>query len=318
MYASRDQATGEYYEKLLRAGAVKLEFSLLGCVYLERGQLGYYVTEKEEKFFQFLLQCERNNIYTTPATLQADWCMVAKGERQTLKRNLQIRLLKKLRAQYHHDFFDAIRKLNGLIAQDWATPLLEPWYHALDSCFDADLLHLFESTLSMMAQMKLLQDGSKQKYLRWLQKQQKQLEVDEVAQEGERHIYAGFGYLEREDRRQITYKQYTKYYTAWRERQRFLQQGKVVSPVFTKTYFFDAIGFQVIQNAKQQFLQTMERIMDQQYFAMLEKCYTLPSILPIEQYEQLYRQIYLQGHQEEANTFALYGAQLRLFSSFWP
>jgi len=318
MYASRDQATGEYYEKLLQAGAVKLEFSLLGCAYLERGQLGYYVTEKEEKFFQFLLQCERNNIYTTPAMVQTDWCMVAQGERQTLKRSLQMRLLRKLKAQYHQEFFDAIQQLNDVTAQNWAAPLLESWYQELDSCFDADLLQLFESTLSMMAQMKLLQENSKQKYLRWLQMQQKQLEVDEVVQEGERHIYAGFGYMERDDRQQITYKHYTKYYTAWQERQRFLQQGKVVSPVFTKTYFFDAVGFQVIQKAKRQFLQTMERIMDQQYFAMLEQCYTLPSILPIEQYEQLYRQIYLQGSQAELNALALYGAQLRLFSSFCP
>jgi hypothetical protein len=139
------------------------------------------------------------------------------------------------------------------------------------------------------------------------------VELDMVAQEGEEHVYAALAYLDEVTSQKITYKCYSKHYVAWQERQKLLRQGKIVSPVFRKSLYFDAIGFQTVQEKKQQFMQRVKEIFDLSYFEWLRQLYLLPNPISIEQHRMLKQQLDAFGNEKELEAFALYSAQLRLF-----
>ena len=310
-YGGRDQATGLYYEKLLNAGAVDEEFQLFGCMYLEHGEPGFFVTEKEKKFFEFQLDCEQKGIYCTPPMLETYWAKVAKGERQKLKKQFQFDLIEKLERQYHSSFFENIKRISEIPSSDAAEIVFSTWKSELDSCYDLDLLHLYEATVAMALQMKLLTPYSGMKYLNWVKQLKKQLMEDELRQDGELHTYAGLAYMDSGDET-IRYIQYGKHYTAWKKRQQLMLEGKLVSPVLIKNLYYAATDFSIIQEKRKHFEQCMKEIMNAKYFEYLKELYALPKIVSKEFYNPMAQEMNTTGTVEEQTAFQLYCARLRL------
>lgn len=309
-YGGRDQAIGFYYERLLNAGAVDEEFQLYGCMYLEQGEPGFYVTGKAVKMSAFRLERAQRGAYCTPVILQSYRAKVARGERQKLKRQFQFDVLKKLEEMYRTEFFQLIEKLYALPASDEAWPDFLKWKAALDGTFDADVLHLYKETVSMVTQMKLLTVSKEQQLIQWVETVEQQLMENEQQEEGEPHIFAGLAWLNEKD--EIQYQQYGKQDMAWEKRQKLILQGNLVSPVFTKKLYYTATDFRVIQEKRQEFKQCMHTILGKDYFDFLRALYALPSVVPERIYRQMLQTAEIICNADEKTAFQLYGAQLRM------
>lgn len=309
-YGSRDQAIGFYYEKLLNAGAVDEVFQLYGCMYLENGEPGFYVTGKAEKMSAFRLERAQRGAYCTPVILQSYRAKVARGERQKLKRQFQFDVLKKLEETYRPVFFQLIEQLNAVAANDTAWPVLIEWKMLLDGNYNMDLLHLYKETVSMATQMKVLTVSKEQQLVQWIQSVEHQLQQDELQQEGEAHTFAGIAWLN--ENGEIQYQQYGKPDAAWNKRQELMLAGNLVSPVFLKELYYTATDFRVIQKKRQEFEQCMYEIMGKDYFDYLRTLYTLPSVMPETTYHQMLQTAEAACNPNEKTAFQLYGAQLRM------
>ncbi|MEL7564336.1 MAG: hypothetical protein AAGU27_05575 [Dehalobacterium sp.] len=311
MYAGRDAATSLLYAKLKQAGAVEEVFQFFGCSYLGKNEIGYFVTGKEKEFFDFLLQCEQKGIYCTSGIKQHYRCKVPNGELQNIKSNYQMDTLKRVRESYSEKFFQIISQLVNIPAQNHAEKLFQEWELELDDCNDEDKLSLFQTTLSMATSMKLLDHTAGNKISSWVQKKKKQLEDDLTIKKGEKHIYAGLGYLDC-DKKNIQYNVYSQHYIAWQERQKLLQKGFIVSPIITKELYFNPINFTITQEKNQHFYSLLKTIMDNSYVRLIKQIYDCPQIVSTEYFEILYKQINSFATQREIDDFLLYGSQLRL------
>lgn len=123
MYTGRDSATGLLYTKLKNAGAVEEEFQLFACSYLAGDSIGYFITGKEKKFFDFLLQCEQQDIYCTSGIKKSFWSKISGGMKQTIKRQYQLEVLNTIRHLYSDSYFDVIEQLKQMAAQNTAATL---------------------------------------------------------------------------------------------------------------------------------------------------------------------------------------------------
>lgn len=314
MYAGRDSATGLLYTKLKNAGAVEEEFQFFACSYLTGSSIGYFVTGKEKKFFDFVLQCEQQDIYCTSGMKKSYWGKISGGMKQTIKRRYQLEVLNTIRHLYSDSYFDTIVQLKQIAVQNTAAAMLQYWWKQIEDCYDENLINLFEATLSMAMYMKVLTIEHGQKLLQHTKRIKKQLEHEYILQDGEKHIYAGFGYMDL-DGQNREYKIYSKYYTAWQERQIFLEQGKMVSPILTKELYFDAIDFTVIQEKKYVFENLLQQTIDDKYFELLLQIYKLPRDELQKNYQRLYIQNKDSFNQQELKDFLLYGKKMGLFVS---
>ena len=311
-YGGRDAAIGQYYKMQLEKGAVEENFQFYGCTYLENGEIGFYITEKEQKFFSFLLACEQNNIYCTPPYLQTFWAKIAKGERQLLKRKFQFEMLMQMQDQYSAEFFALITELLKIEATDDANFIFSQWKEELDSSYDEDALLLFEATLSMAVQMKVLTQYTARKYLNWLNNLKQQLQDDKIQEQGEKHFYAGFAVLDIK-KNIIQYQKYSKQNTAWEKRVQMLNQDTIVTPVLVKEKFFDGINFMVVQKKNAEFEACLKKNFDTGYFERLKQIYELPMLISDEQKNEMMKKCFALEKEQEKVAFLQHASQVRLF-----
>lgn len=312
-YGNRDQAMGLYYEQLRNAGAVEEEIVLYGCLCLDnKNELSFFVTGKEEKFFQFLLNSEQNDAYCTPGTVQSIWAKIAKGEKYITKRKYQFEMIRNLKNCYSNLFFNAITKLKGITPTDEALPILTELRTRFDNRFyDIDIIHLYIETVSMAVQMKVLTSYRGHQLINSVKKIEKQLLEDELLQDAEQHTFAGLAYLD-DNTDIIHYLQFGKQYNAWEKRQKLLSQGKLVSPVFVKKQYYNATDYRIVQQKKQIFENCMREKMGEEYFGYLKQLYALPAIMDNEDYFRVLRDVQLCCNEKENAAFKIYSGQLRM------
>ncbi|MGI1659285.1 MAG: hypothetical protein ACRKFN_09930 [Desulfitobacterium sp.] len=311
MYAGRDAATSLLYSKLKEAGAVEEVFEFFGCAYSKKNKIGYFVTNKEKEFFDFIGQCEQKGIYCTSGIKQHYRCKATNNELQNMKSNYKMDTLKKVQESYSGNFFQIMSQLINIPARNYAEKLFQEWKLELDGCMNEDRLSLFETTLSMAISMKLLDYTVGKTISGWVQQKKKQFEDNLLIKKGEKHLYAGLVYLECE-RGVKNYALYPQYDRAWQARQKLLKEAFIVSPIFTKEVYFNPTNFTVIEEKKQQFHNLLVSIMDNSYVSLIKQIYDLPQIVSKEYYENLYKQMNSFATQREIDDFLLFGSQLRL------
>ena len=310
-YGGRDEAISRYYTMYLKKGLVEEEFVIYGCVYIKDQVPRIYVTGKEKSFFAFQQNCEKEGSYCTPGIRKSFWSTVAKGERQKLKRDYQFQVLQELKTLYSKNFYGILNELTEITPKDYAKSILESWDKKLDICSDIAQLNLFEATVSMLKQMKVLTDASSIYFLSHVEKLKKQFAEDSVYTEGEKHTYVGLGYSNMADS-PIEYLTFDSYYTAQIKQQQLLAKGYLVSPIFSEERYFNAVDFRVVKQHKEEFTQKMKTLMGEQYFALLLSVYRVPGILSEEERNKICAKISSCFSENEKEALQLYTAKLRI------
>lgn len=313
-YGGRDAAIGQYYTNYLKNGLVEEEFAIYGCVYLKENEPYLYITGKEKTFFSFQLDCEKKGYYCTPGIKRTFWSTVAKGERQNLKRSYQFQVMQELQTLYSEEFFKLINVFMDIPAKDDAKELIYYWEKQLDVCSNIAQLELFETTVSMLIQMKLLTASTGTVFLSRVEKLKQQFYEDESFQDGEPHTYAGFGCFKTGNKdEQMQFLMFDSYYNAWQKQQQLLAQQYMVSPIIAKTVYFHAVDFRIVKEYKNMFFHELQSLMGNEYFSLLKAIYQLPSIVSDKQYDRKNIQILKQLKENEKEALQQYAAKLRIY-----
>lgn len=262
-YGNRDAAIAAYYESLYKAGAVEEGYQFYGCAYETDGEIHLYVTEQEQKIFAFTLACKSKQQHCTPVQLQTSWLKVPKGNRQLYKRELQIDFAKQLAEQYSQDFFHVIKSLPQTKNNFPAESYIRHQNETLDCAGELSDLELFENTVAMMTQRKLVSTETAEKCLQHSRQMRQQMSQYEVLPTGEKHQYAGFCILEPDGSKK--YRQYARYATAQKAYEEAQLQQKKLSPLFMKTYSFDPVDFRQVQEHKDAFGRLLREKLDSRY-----------------------------------------------------
>ena len=106
MVAFRDLVCAMAVGEMSQMGCFEEEFITYGCAFWQEGHIKYLVTGKSESMEDFLVECALKDWYPTPVSVRLDRSMVAAGEREEIRQNFKLEMVRQLRRLYNRPFFD--------------------------------------------------------------------------------------------------------------------------------------------------------------------------------------------------------------------
>ena len=268
LYVNRDAAISDVYIEQKRQGLVEDVYQLYGCAYGCSGkEAGYYITSREEKIFQFLLQCEQKGIPTAKVVQTTRRIILYPGQRSAIMRSHQWMLLAELKRLYPPQLFDAVAKLHTVERNGLARNTIEEWKQRLAGSYDINKLNLLEATAALLYQEGYLEQLDLYQLKEWLWKKRQQMDTSLEVRVGEPHVYAGFCW---KDDTGCHYDMYTSHYKAYCARWALVAQRKTVSPILQQTRYFKAMDFHVVNEQRKQFQQMLKKELSEVYMLWLE------------------------------------------------
>lgn len=280
MVAARDIKCGNDVAKMAALGRYAEEFIVYAVSYQENGQLWHRVSSDQEELWRFVEDCQQRDIYPTIVEEWVNRTLVPSGERDTYLLNSKISLAQKMKRHYTEAFMAELTQFAQAENNNTASALLEGEHEALLGCFERERLERFGTLVQYAYNAKKLSRNEYDRLQNWLAHIFKQMEDDVVIKKNFGRTFYGIGYKEQSKQ---------KYYTnankplVWQKRQQLLQEGKMTTPIWQKTYWYD---YQPdLLSTKKAFLAYLEQWFDGGYWQQLEAIQALPAAIDAHAYE---------------------------------
>ena len=282
MVAFRDLVCAMAVGEMSQMGCFEEEFITYGCAFWQEGHIKYLVTGKSESMEDFLVECALKDWYPTPVSVRLDRSMVAAGEREEIRQNFKLDMVRQLRRLYNQPFFTAMAHIAQAPANDQAYPLLMTMQEELEGHFDDTELRLYEELARLALKRKVLSRESFLQIVDWLADTRSQMADDAVVKEQNSRTFAGFASQQPDGR--------LKYYVnaqpqTVQERQREEEaKGFLVTPVLQKTYWFKSEN--MLMAKRQEFETLLKGCVNDAYMTRLRTIHQLPTELNAALYHE--------------------------------
>ena len=303
MVAFRDLVCAMAVGEMSQMGCFEEEFITYGCAFWQEGHIKYLVTGKSESMEDFLVECALKDWYPTPVSVRLDRSMVAAGEREEIRQNFKLEMVRQLRRLYNRPFFDAMAQIAQAPANDSAYPLLLTMQEELEGHFDDTELRLYEELARLALKRKVLCRASFLKIMDWLDDTRSQMADDAVVKDQNSRTFAGFASLQPDGR--------LKFYVnaqpqTVQERQREEEaKGPLVTPVLQKTYWFKTEN--LLAAKRQEFEALLKSCINETYMARLQTIHQLPAELDAAVYSAQLACVMDKCSPEAVEAFRSYG-----------
>lgn len=303
MVAFRDLVCAMAVGEMSQMGCFEEEFITYGCAFWQEGHIKYLVTGKSESMEDFLVECALKDWYPTPVGVRLDRSMVAAGEREEIRQNFKLDMVRQLRRLYNRPFFDAMAQIAQAPANDKAYPLLLTMQEELEGRFDDTALRLYEELARLALKRKVLCRESFLEIVDWLEDTRSQMADDAVVKDQNSRTFAGFASLQPDGR--------LKYYVnaqpqTVQERQREEEaKGLLVTPVLQKTYWFKSEN--LLAAKRQEFEALLKGCINDTYMTRLQAIHQLPTELEASVYNEQLAYVMDNCSPEAVEAFRSYG-----------
>ena len=303
MVAWRDMVCAMAVGEMSKMGCFEEEFITYGCAFWQEGRIKYLVTGKGESMEDFLVECALKDWYPTPVQVRLDRSLVAAGEREEIRQNYKLDMVRDLRRMYDRAFFDAMAAIAQVPANDNAYPLLMEMQEELDGRFDDTALRLYEDLTRLALKRKVLSREAYLEIAAWLADTRSQMADDAVVKEQNSRTFAGFASLQPDGR--------LKYYVnaqpqTVQERQREeAAKGLLVTPVLQKTYWFKTEN--MLMAKRQEFEALLKSCINESYMSRLQAIHKLPTELAADVYQDALQRLQAVSTPEAVEAFKTYG-----------
>lgn len=231
----RDVECGMDVSRMVELGKFDKEFTAYGCAYRRENETYFAISEHADTIYRLREKLQLQG--TCPSNVMSHHVAtsVPAGTIDDIWQDVKWELGYKLMETFSEEFLDMLNELNQKPSKNTAWPYLKKWQEALDGRFLKDWLFLFDRLVIACYLAKQLDTTHYLLLKEWLDKTWRQMEDDAVIKDIHSRTLNGFAYLEHG---KITYKINAQYMHVCESRQKLLNQGYIVTPIYSETYWF--------------------------------------------------------------------------------
>lgn len=303
MTSIRDMNCGNDVAMMDKLGRFEREFAVYGAGFIQAGQVRYLISSRQEKLCQFIDQSAAKAIYPTPMAWQLISTAVPSGTQADIILEAKLDLAARIQAMYSRPFFEAVAQLGQVPANDSARPLLEAEREKLIGVFDREALGLFDGLVRQALADKVLTEASFTHFQGFIEKIYRQMADDVVIKRTFSRTFSGFLY--RTPQGELAYFADAQKTTVWSRRSVLQLAGCLVTPIFSKTYWFDYD--QSVKSIRQQFDSELRQRLDRAYWAQMVAISQLPAAVTAETFGQIVEPIVNELNDAEIAALTGYG-----------
>lgn len=297
----RDIQCSQDVGRMAELGKFDQEFTVYGCAYRSEGETYCRISERAETIYRYCKTSALHSLYTTSIMSCSQITAVPAGSQDAIWQEVTYQLAKQLITTYDDAYLELMDRLYARPANNTALPILQQCQSFLEGRFQRDDLQLFENLTDYCYMSKRLLPQDHQRLKQWLANNWRQMEDDVLLKDIYERTFYGLAY--RQDQHLI-YQYDAQYAAIYRQRQRLLAQGRTVTPIFYRTYWFRS--FRELADVKKRFSALLEQLMPP-YVSLLETLCKLPSFIPPEEFAAISQNVCQHYSPEAAQDLTLHG-----------
>ncbi|MEE0435978.1 MAG: hypothetical protein UDB11_11370 [Peptococcaceae bacterium] len=231
----RDVECGMDVSRMVELGKFDKEFTVYGLAYRQEEKTYFAISEHADTIYRLHKKLQLQGLVPTNIMSHYVATSVPAGSLDDIWQDVKWELASRLRKNYTDDFLNLLNHLGSRPANNVAWPYLKHCQEALEGRFLKDWLQLFDSLLIECYLAKQLDTEHFQSLNDWSQNVWRQMEDDAVIMDIHSRTLNGFAYLIDE---KMHYKINAQYVHVCEQRQKLLNQGYIVTPIYSETYWF--------------------------------------------------------------------------------
>lgn len=234
----RDVLVAEQVGKKAALGYFDVEFTLYGCAYYtpKDDTVRYKISSKAIDIYTFIEYAQRQDIFASNVETISIKCPVPLGEKETIEIRVKYQLAKQLKEKYPKSFFIQLNTVAEQIRNNSAAHLLWELADEIEGHFEEKQLQQFEDLLHYAYSCLKLTHKDYQNLLKWLQEEYDNMLDSVVCKDIYEKTMYGIAYKENDVIKYIANAQLDYIFN---KIEILEQQGKTISPIFTKQYFYN-------------------------------------------------------------------------------
>lgn len=272
-----DERVAEDVREMAELGYFDTEFTMYGCVYLEKGARYYKISPNAADIYCFIEKSNLLNIFPSNVCQYTKSCAVPAGMKEVIAQDVKLELARQMSELFPIDFFEMLHQLSEQVTDSSANNFIADKLETLEGLFDIDQLRRFEDLLNYMYSCRRITPEEFSRFHSWLKEERKSMmenfETKDIFEktmygamyfDGERHRYVENARLEYV---------YEKVYD-------IEQRGGVVTPVFAKTFWYN-YRYR-LADVMQDYKKVLRNTFNEEYLKSLE------SIRRVDAYKDLF------------------------------
>lgn len=287
--------------EMAKLGRFEREFAVYGCAYRENNETYFRISEHEETICRFIEASRLAGIIPTMMHSHSQRTGVPSGTEETIWREEESHLGHLLAESYSDEFLLRLERLNALPSANGGYAPLKEWQEQIDGRFQREEQQIFDNFVDLCYQMKQLNADCYAELKRWSAYNWKQMEDDIIIKNSYERTLHGILY-EENGIVQIVFD--AQYAAVYRRRQLLLQKGLLVTPIYSKTFWFQT--FSDFDNVKKDYQSHLREILAPQ-LSLLRQLTEMAPFITAEDFAAEYAQVYQEGTPQEAETLKMYG-----------
>lgn len=289
--------------EIIELGFMGEEFSNYGTGYLENDRIKYFVCDNEQTMQRFRGNCFKEGLCMTRIAYSVERYYVPIGRNDFIKEKVRKNLADSLKKNYGTFFFQALRDCqNTMLISDVAGEILTPLLINLRNSLDEQIIQIVRGLAEDAYEMKKLSRINFWHIMKWVQKEQKNVNV--ICYGNERYHRTYYGFCSQKQGK-IRYYVNASRFTVQQKRRDLIGHGEIVSPILGKTYIVDDQSKLI--GCRKEFIKLLGHYLDDIFMNDLQVLWKLPSAVNIDVYQQGLCNLEALGHMNILEDYLYYG-----------
>lgn len=197
------------------------------------------------------------------------------GEKENIAHNVKLELARSLQQDYPLEFFQLLARFAAQDGDDAAVPLLKKWCKKTVNRFSEELLTVVEALADMAWRRKSLTRESYRIFCDWAEKERENFAEDIIPKDVRAKTWYTLCSFDASGR----IKRVTNARKEWTYHKRLSleKEGKIVAPVFAKTYWYN--NQTDADSIRAQHVAHVQALLDDDYMAAVQKIAGYPSVI---------------------------------------
>ena len=264
------------FVKLMNLGCFGKEFHAYGVAYEDACGAAYRVTGNVSNLYEFIKYSGVDHCYPSPVLCNIQRKTSPSGYEKEIQKMMKKETALRLRETYNPQYFQAMRSLGTIPANNEAMVLLSNMQSYLDGRYIESELELFEGMLLTAVNRKVLTAMQYQIFANWLKDIRKQMQNDVVQKGSYEKTLSAFSYRSTDGK--IGY--FTDAYlpATYEAQERYELQGYVVTQVYIKKYWMNSTSD--FLKVKKEFEKHIRECFDEDYWKLYSLLLQIPAPVP--------------------------------------
>lgn len=282
MNAFRDVQIAMDFQKMAENGYLDEEFTMYGCVYLDRGQRKYLISSEEIKIAEFIEQSFEQGYWPSPLEKLTKVCHVPLGEHEEIADRVKVSLAHRLQEMYPVEFLREFAEKYNNIGTDAAKVYLEQYVRGIVNCFSTEKVEMADNLRYLAYVGKILNEKTNAEFKKIIEKEKLKMKDDIIARD---LLSKTLNTVMYEKNGQLRYVTNARREWALNKKNSLRAEGCIVAPIYTKTYWYN--NQQPLDAVQERHKKNCLKALDENYFALVKAIYSCDCGITSEKWTQI-------------------------------